>query len=116
MLEAIDDYCHEANLMASQLRFGAFLTEHFADEIVALRRARERAAELALGMQDMPVTEIEPVTIPSDPPHTRPSAPPRASALDSRAEPKPSSGAIPLLWVALGAAVAGAIAWAVTTL
>jgi hypothetical protein len=48
--------------MASQLRFGAFLTEHFAQEIVELRRARERAAEQALHASDIPVAEIEPVT------------------------------------------------------
>lgn len=75
MLKALDDYALAVGLMASQLRFGTFLTDHFADEIVALRRARERAAEDALHARDMQVTEIEPVTLPSDPPGTRPSIP-----------------------------------------
>ncbi len=67
-LEALDHYALDTGLMASQLRFGAFLTDHFADEIVALRRARERAAEQALHALDVPVAEIEPVTAHSEPP------------------------------------------------
>jgi serine/threonine-protein kinase len=73
MVHSLDSYALDVGLMASQLRFGTFLTDHFADEIVALRRARERAAEDALHARDMPVTEIEPVTLPSEPPLTRPS-------------------------------------------
>lgn len=84
MLEALDRYALDVGLMASQLRFGTYLTDHFADEIVALRRARERAAEDALHASDMLVTEVEPVTLPSDPPLNRrsiappPSQPPEA--------------------------------------
>ena len=33
-------------LMVSQLRFGSFLTEHFGDRILQVRRERERAARL----------------------------------------------------------------------
>jgi hypothetical protein len=84
MLKAIDDYALSHGLMASQLRFGTFLTDHFADEIVALRRARERAAEDALHAHDMLVTEVEPVTLPSEPPVTRPSTPPDAPASTRR--------------------------------
>ena len=76
MLEALDRYALDVGLMASQLRFGTFLTDHFADEIVALRRARERAAEAALNTLDMLVTEVEPVTLPSDPPMSRSSRAP----------------------------------------
>jgi serine/threonine protein kinase len=43
-LRALEEYAMAAKLMASQLRFGAFLTEHFAKEIVELRRERERTA------------------------------------------------------------------------
>jgi serine/threonine-protein kinase len=68
MLEELEHYALATALMASQLRFGAFLTDHFADEIVALRRARERAAEHALRALDVPLAEVEPVTSPSDPP------------------------------------------------
>jgi serine/threonine-protein kinase len=71
MLEALDRYALDVGLMASQLRFGTFLTDHFADEIVALRRARERAAEDALNTREMIVTEVEPVTLPSEPPMQR---------------------------------------------
>jgi serine/threonine protein kinase len=47
MLDALDNYALSTGLMASELRFGAFLTANFAEEMVALRRARERAAEQA---------------------------------------------------------------------
>lgn len=43
-LLALEDYALHARLMASQLRFASFLTDHFAQEIVALRREREVAA------------------------------------------------------------------------
>jgi serine/threonine protein kinase len=43
-LRALEDYAIGAKLMASQLRFGAFLTDNFAREIVELRRERERSA------------------------------------------------------------------------
>ncbi len=51
-LEALETWAIEAKLMASPLRFGAFLTEHFAAEIVSLRRARERAAGEIVGDAD----------------------------------------------------------------
>jgi hypothetical protein len=95
MLEDLDRYALEVGLMASQLRFGTFLTDHFADEIVALRRARERAAEAALHARDMLVTEVEPVTMPSDPPVARrsfpPPQPPASERRVSEAEPPPAS-------------------------
>jgi eukaryotic-like serine/threonine-protein kinase len=47
MLADLDDYALATQLMASQLRFASFLTGHFGDEIVALRRERERVAELS---------------------------------------------------------------------
>ncbi len=40
----LEDYLVQNRLMASPMRFGAFLTDHFEDEIVTLRRERERAA------------------------------------------------------------------------
>lgn len=100
MLEALDRYALDNGLMASQLRFGTFLTDHFADEIVALRRARERAAEDALNTREMIVTEVEPVTLPSEPPIQRPSRSPGATtsgiqrrAVDQQDAPAPSSPA-----------------------
>jgi serine/threonine protein kinase len=47
-LDALEEYSLGARLMASQLRFGSFLSDHFADEIVHTRRARERAAKAEL--------------------------------------------------------------------
>jgi eukaryotic-like serine/threonine-protein kinase len=47
MLVDLEHYALSVQLMASQLRFAAFLTQHFADDIVAVRRAREHAAEAA---------------------------------------------------------------------
>jgi serine/threonine protein kinase len=46
MLEDLENYALSTQLMASQLRFASFLSHHFGDEIVALRRERERNAEL----------------------------------------------------------------------
>jgi serine/threonine protein kinase len=48
MLEDLENYALATQLMASQLRFASFLSGHFADAIVQLRRERERAAELSL--------------------------------------------------------------------
>lgn len=61
MLRALDAYASAAKLHASQLRLGAFLTEHFESEVVRVRRHRERAAEaLDLG----PPVQIEPIADP----------------------------------------------------
>jgi serine/threonine-protein kinase len=43
-LRALEDYTVQVRLMASQLRFGTFLTENFGQQIVELRREREIAA------------------------------------------------------------------------
>jgi serine/threonine protein kinase len=45
MLEDLEGYIEEERLVASALRFGEWLVEHFGAEIVALRRERERAAK-----------------------------------------------------------------------
>jgi serine/threonine protein kinase len=121
MLEALEGYALGSSLMASQLRFGAFLTDHFADEIVALRRARERAAEQALHALDIPVAEVEPVTAPSEPPSAKKSAASFVGhtrrASDLAAEPQKSSAGAgrALRWVLAAiavASVAAAVAWA----
>jgi len=126
ILEALDHYALSTGLMASQLRFGAFLTDHFADEIVALRRARERAAEQALHASDVPSAEIEAVTGTAIPVVTAasPAAPP-APALEAE-ERRQQLGGISLQFgevgapsnrlavaalVILAAAAAAALAW-----
>ncbi len=53
-LIALEDYALAARLMASQIRFGDFLTEHFADEIVHVRRARELSAKGLLEPREEP--------------------------------------------------------------
>ncbi len=44
MLDALDGYLARHRLVPSQLRFAAFMTDHFAEQVVTERRARERAA------------------------------------------------------------------------
>lgn len=60
-LAALEEYAMANRLMASPLRFGEFLTEHFADEIVHVRRARELAAkgELDPGQEPEPVPAVD---------------------------------------------------------
>lgn len=68
MLSDIDAYVARNRLDTSPLRFGAWLTEQLGDEIVHVRRARERAAA---ALQKGPPVEIRPIgpiirTIPDD--------------------------------------------------
>ncbi len=59
MLHALDDYALKNRLVASQLRFGAFLSEHFEMEVIRQRRERELAARaLELG----PPVQLEPLS------------------------------------------------------
>lgn len=44
MLARLDDYALGSRLYASQIRFGQFLTEHFAGDFITARRRREQAA------------------------------------------------------------------------
>ncbi len=57
MLRDLEDYMMRAGLFASPLRFGEWMSEHFGDDIVERRRARERAA-LALERGGASVTLI----------------------------------------------------------
>jgi serine/threonine-protein kinase len=90
-LEALDRYSLSARQMASQLRFGSFLTDNFADEIVALRRAREKAAEASLHAIDLQITEIEPFTSPSDRPRSLTPSSPAHSGVQELAPPATAS-------------------------
>jgi serine/threonine-protein kinase len=47
MLDDLDLYALSTQQMASQLKFAAFLTEHLAEDILQVRRAREQAAQAA---------------------------------------------------------------------
>jgi serine/threonine-protein kinase len=48
MLAELENYALSTGLMASELRFGAFLSQHFGAVFAKQRRARELAAEVAL--------------------------------------------------------------------
>ena len=75
-LSDLQEYAHAAKLMASPLRFGSFLEEHFAEEIVTVRRAREKAADqLSDAPKDFgpssappPAMRAKPVAVPAAPP------------------------------------------------
>ncbi len=85
MLRAVDEYAMRAKLLASQLRFASFLSEHFEADVVQVRRDRERAAEaLDLGR----AVELRPVA-PSEPP-PEPEAP--ADAAVDAADPPQAAG------------------------
>ena len=57
MLRDLEDYVGQSGLMANPIRFGEWLRLHFEEDVVSLRRARERVAK---AMQLGPLTVIEP--------------------------------------------------------
>jgi serine/threonine-protein kinase len=57
----LDAYAAENRLLASPLRMGAFLTDHFGTDIIAQRRARERAAA---AVDQGPLVQISVVSFP----------------------------------------------------
>jgi serine/threonine-protein kinase len=67
MIRDLDRYAASANLAASPLRFGEWLREHFGAEILAARRARERAMR-ALDLGPPVVIELLSLPIPVTPP------------------------------------------------
>ncbi|MDH5671517.1 MAG: serine/threonine protein kinase [Myxococcales bacterium] len=114
MLEDLEEYALATSQMASQLKFGSFLTENFSEEIVALRRARERAAEAALHTENIPFTDVEPVTLTSEPPsrvQRRSSPEPDAHEPPPSVEPEPGKSRSWLLLVAAALAGLAAVAW-----
>ncbi len=56
LLRDLEDYAERNKLMASPMRFGKFLTDHFEAELVETRRGREHAA---LGLAEIPETPVE---------------------------------------------------------
>ncbi len=67
MLDELEEYAMRAGLMASQLRFGAFLTDHFAQEIIAVRREREQGAQQLLEMGMVKDSSMPPSPAPDNP-------------------------------------------------
>ncbi len=94
MIDELDAYLIAHRMMSSQLRFAAFLTDHFADEIVHERRARELAARLepsapapALAVPD-PEAELAYARDAAGPPPSSPRAPPEGPAPSALAPPR----------------------------
>ena len=58
MLDDLQRYVAKARLVASPIRLGDWLTEHFGNELVAQRRARERATK---ALEAGPVAAVTPV-------------------------------------------------------
>jgi len=56
LLHDLEEYAERNRLMASPMRFGKFLTDHFEAELVETRRAREHAA---LGLAEVPESPVE---------------------------------------------------------
>lgn len=57
MLDELENYALSTQLMASQLRFGAFLSEHFGAAFAEQRKQRERAADAALAAWSSRIVE-----------------------------------------------------------
>ncbi len=89
LLDDLEDYVVKNRITASPMRFGAFLTDHFEDEIVAVRRERERHA---IGVAaDLPAPELIP-SLPGAAASPATPAPPPASPieeLDAEADDAP---------------------------
>ncbi|AUX25713.1 uncharacterized protein SOCEGT47_062620 [Sorangium cellulosum] len=98
MLQDLTAYAAAADLSASPLRFGAWLRDRFGTEIVAARRARERAVRaLELG----PPAVIVPIGGPPAAPFVErvavlPAEPGAAPLAERAAAPLAGSGAAPL--------------------
>jgi hypothetical protein len=58
MLDDLQRYVARARLVASPIRLGDWLTEHFGNELVTVRRARERAAK---AIEAGPVASVTPI-------------------------------------------------------
>lgn len=107
MLRELSDYAGKAGLIASPLRFGEWLMDHFGGEIIERRRARERAAK---ALEAGPLLSAEPVAPEPEPAEAPGSVarfePPPASleAMVTRSEPpveKSSRGLIVAIMVLL---------------
>lgn len=82
MLRDLEAYVGEASLVASPLRFADWLTEHFGEDLVEQRRARERAAK---ALEAGPALSMHAVAAGSTAP-TTPTTPADAGAADGAAD------------------------------
>ncbi len=115
MLRDLTDYAGKASLIASPLRFGEWLMDHFGSEIVERRRARERAAK---ALEAGPLVEMdaaqapEPEPAPTPAPATAVEPPPRsleAVVAPSTPPEKKSARGLIITIVVLVLAVAAAL-------
>jgi eukaryotic-like serine/threonine-protein kinase len=81
VLRDLESYVARSGLVASPLRFGEWLMQHFGAEIVERRRARERAAK---AVEAGPLLELSPPSQPSG-------APPPVAPVANPIEPPPPS-------------------------
>jgi serine/threonine-protein kinase len=65
MLRDIERYAVDARMIASPIRFGEWLREHFGTEILAERRSRQRAIE---ALERGPAAILKPITSDAAPP------------------------------------------------
>lgn len=113
MLKELDAYALATGLMASHLKFGGFLSEHFGDEIVQVRRAREAAAEAKLRSEPpppVPATPVETTVTPSELVVTAPT-----SVTPNPSSQTPELSRARYVWIAAaGVLIGGVAAWLLT--
>jgi len=110
MLLALEQYTRASAMMASQLRFGEFLTSHFAEHMIKVRRARERAAEALMLGPAATIVPVDDVASTENVPDHRTDEPTEVE----RERPRDSPARTSRVWIlaGVGAAVAfGAAAW-----
>ncbi len=96
LLDDLEDYVVKNRITASPMRFGAWLTDHFEEDIVAVRRERERhaiglASELPMpeviptlaSRDSAPALDVQPVASTEKPSHKRAAT---VDELDAEAE------------------------------
>jgi serine/threonine-protein kinase len=90
MLRDLEELVARAGLVASPLRLGAWLREHFAAETLERRRARERALRALDAGPPVVITPLPPAVAPEEPPappSPGPAVPPPAAPLAPAASP-----------------------------
>jgi serine/threonine-protein kinase len=104
MLADLEDYAASARMIASEIRFGEWLMEHFGQDVVRDRRARERVVRaLALGpaavirpivgLPDYDATPSAfPVALRADPEEEAPAPPPEAAPAPLAPAPRAQGG------------------------
>ncbi len=81
LLDDLESYVVANKITTSPMRFGAFLTDHFEDELVGLRRERERAA---IGLaENLPLPDVIPALPQAEAPAEPSSVEPESVASDA---------------------------------